>query len=416
MTECFVLHVIAEMGKEDCMTSDPVTHFAPAERADKTTLNTQAECIKALPWVTRFLDATATLALVLNSQRQIVFASRSFLKLIESCGDWPGDPIGFRPGEILHCLHSNESGGCGTTVFCRACGAVNAILQSQHGKEAIEECRLSRKNSKGEVEAMDLRVWARPLTLDGDIFTVFTVQDISSEKRRLVLERIFFHDIINTAGGVQGLAKLLAESTLPEESIRNIANLLCCSSDHLMEEIEAQRTLNSAERNDLVPHPDKVAVLSLLKTLTKSFAAHDVARGRVMEIDSINDDVWIETDAVLLRRVVLNLLKNALEASLNGEIVTLGLRTCNDGAHITLKNNAVMPESIRIQIFNRSFSTHGPGRGLGTYSARLLTERYLHGQIEFESTEGVGTVFTVILPKNWQESAASDATVSSQSK
>lgn len=383
------------------MTSDPVTHFAPAGRANAATLRQQADCIKALPWVGRFLDATSTLALVLNSQRQVVFASRSFRKLVEAFGEEPGAVDGGRPGEILNCLHSNEPGGCGTTIFCRTCGAVNAILKSQQGQEAIEECRLSRKNPKGEIEAMDLRVWARPLKLDDETFTVFTVQDISSEKRRAILERIFFHDIINTAGGVQGLARLLADSPLEEESIHNIASLLCCSSDHLIEEIQSQRTLSAAERNDLIPNPESFPVLQMLKKITDSFAAHDVARGRIMQIDSSNNEVWIETDSVLLRRVVLNLLKNALEASTQGEVVTVGLRRLPDGVLIQLKNSAVMPEAIRTQIFNRSFSTHGPGRGLGTYSARLLTERYLHGRIEFESAEGIGTVFSVILPGQW---------------
>jgi signal transduction histidine kinase len=385
------------------MNSDPLTQFAPAGRASEETLKRQSDCIRALPWVTRFLDATSTLALVLNAERQIVFASRSFVKLLESCGDWPGEPVGQRPGEVLNCLHSHETGGCGTTVFCRNCGAVKAILASQNGEESIEECRLSRRNSKGEVEAMDLRVWARPLELDGTRFTVFTVHDISSEKRRAILERIFFHDIINTAGGLQGLARLLADSLLPEESIRNIAGLLCCSSEHLIEEIETQRTITAAERNDLTPHPEKVPVLQLLRKITDSFAAHDVARGRVMQIKPVNDEVWVETDPVLLRRVVLNLLKNALEASVRGEMVTLGLeRQGDDSVRITLWNSAVMPEVIRNQIFNRSFSTRGPGRGVGTYSARLLTERYLGGHVGFESAEGVGTVFSVDLPLNWQ--------------
>ncbi len=42
-------------------------------------------------------------------------------------------------------------------------------------------------------------------------------------------------------------------------------------------------------------------------------------------------------------------------------------------------NHAVMPESVQRQVFQRSFTTKGRGRGLGTYSVKLLTERYLEG-------------------------------------
>jgi signal transduction histidine kinase len=57
-----------------------------------------------------------------------------------------------------------------------------------------------------------------------------------------------------------------------------------------------------------------------------------------------------------------------------------------------------MPSSVQRQVFNRSFSTKGAGRGLGTYSVKLLTERYLKGKAGFTSSEADGTTFFVILP------------------
>jgi len=49
-------------------------------------------------------------------------------------------------------------------------------------------------------------------------------------------------------------------------------------------------------------------------------------------------------------------------------------------------------------LFQRSFSTKGEGRGLGTYSIKLYTERYLKGTVSFSSAEGEGTVFRVRYP------------------
>ena len=42
-----------------------------------------------------------------------------------------------------------------------------------------------------------------------------------------------------------------------------------------------------------------------------------------------------------------------------------------------------MPRQVQLQIFKRSFSTKGAARGLGTYSMRLLSERYLKGVVSF---------------------------------
>ena len=58
-----------------------------------------------------------------------------------------------------------------------------------------------------------------------------------------------------------------------------------------------------------------------------------------------------------------------------------------------------MPRSIQLQVFQRSFSTKGAGRGIGTYSIKLLTERYLGGKVSFVSEDGIGTRFSCHLPK-----------------
>jgi signal transduction histidine kinase len=54
---------------------------------------------------------------------------------------------------------------------------------------------------------------------------------------------------------------------------------------------------------------------------------------------------------------------------------------------------------IQLQIFQRFFSTKGPGRGLGTYSMKLFGERYLKGKVDFSSQAPQGTTFTVTLRK-----------------
>ncbi|MGE4488502.1 MAG: ATP-binding protein, partial [Kiritimatiellales bacterium] len=70
----------------------------------------------------------------------------------------------------------------------------------------------------------------------------------------------------------------------------------------------------------------------------------------------------------------------------------------------SVHNRFVIPPDVQIQLFTRSFSTKGNGRGLGTYSIKLISEKYLNGRVSFVSNEEQGTVFKVTLPKSIESS------------
>lgn len=83
--------------------------------------------------------------------------------------------------------------------------------------------------------------------------------------------------------------------------------------------------------------------------------------------------------------VIINLCKNALEGAPMDGSVTTGIENCSDNITFWVKNDQVMSEEVQMQLFQRSFSTKGIGRGIGTYSIRLLTENYLKGKIIFSA-------------------------------
>ena len=88
------------------------------------------------PKINLFLDAIPDIFVILNEQRQIVFANKPLLEFL-GLNDIK-DTIGQRPGEILSCENAFKSeGGCGTTEFCKTCGSVNAIITSLSGKRDI---------------------------------------------------------------------------------------------------------------------------------------------------------------------------------------------------------------------------------------------------------------------------------------
>ena len=148
-------------------------------------------------------------------ERQIVFCNGALAKLT---GATAASLMGMRPGEVFNCIHARETpGGCGTTESCSTCGAALAILAALDGEASRKECRMTVQASTGS-EALDLDVSCSPMTLEQQLFVIFRLQDISHEKRRRVLERFFFHDVLNTAGVTQNLATLLAGMVPPGDA------------------------------------------------------------------------------------------------------------------------------------------------------------------------------------------------------
>ncbi len=378
------------------------TQFAPAERASPDVLQRQADQVAQSSFFRQYLDAIPDILVVLNRQRQVVFANQrllDFLGLKEV-----GLAIGLRPGDALSCIHAAEGYfGCGTTEFCSTCGALRAILASQEGRSDVQECRIAQSSG----EALDLRVWARPTTLDGELFTIFTVLDIRDEKRRRALERIFFHDLLNTASNLHTYSELLKETEAADEQVM-FTDTLHELAMELIEEIHAQRDLLAAENHELAVRPEPIDAVELLQGLARHFA------NREMRLEGGTACVVVQaqaasliSDRVLLRRVLSNMLKNALEASPPEDAVTLAGRVDDGRIVFSVHNAGCMPQTARLQVFQRSFSTKGSGRGLGTYSMKLLSERYLKGTVTFSSSAEAGTTFVVSLPLSLSETADS---------
>ncbi len=378
----------------DAMMSGPPTFFAPAERETPETIAAQNRLLATDPVVVRLLDSFPEPAVVLNRCREIVLANDKIAALLRRSRE---SLIGLRTGDAFGCVHSKRHPGCcGTTRFCRYCGSAKAVVKTQSSAHPeVEECRLLCAGEDG-VNAMDLRIWATPLSVGDEQFTVFAVRDTTDEKRRLILERLFFHDLLNAAGTLKSIIDIWhGLTTRQADELRRMASEL---TGQLVEEIEAQRDLAAAERGDLAVRFEPVDVGELLVKLCELYG-HDAAEtGKAIAVVTIEGETVLRSVPALLRRVVANLIKNALEASQAGDTVNVSFE--NHGTPtFRVHNPAVMSEEVQAQLFQRSFTTkEGSGRGLGTYSVKLFVQNYLRGMVSFRSAAETGTTFTVTLP------------------
>jgi len=379
------------------MAGSPTTYFAPAERAGAPVLATARAAFRQDRMAVALLEAIPDLAMVLNAQRQIIAVNQ---RLLQAFGvEDAAALVGLRPGEAADCVHAADGpGGCGTGVSCTYCGAVNAILDClSNRRAAARECRIATHGQQ-DGGALELDVQATFLVIGEHDLAVIAMRDISAEKRRRLLERVFFHDILNTAGGIRAIAELMQDPEEPAELIEEYKQDLSLLSEQIVEEIRSQRQLLAAERGELALDLSEVPVPAALAELQAFYRHHHLARDITLALGRCPEEA-LTTDLTLLRRILGNLVKNALEATGPGGTVTLSAERCGDRVAFHVHNPAVMPEEVQRQIFLRSFSTKGgPGRGIGTYSVKLFTERYLHGEVRFVSREPDGTTFTIALP------------------
>lgn len=344
------------------------------------------------------LDSLPYISALLDENRDIVYANEVFHNFLETKTIF--SIINNPPGNVLECVHQLQSKKpCGHGPACGMCGMHIAIDESIQTKGKVtKECRISRQVNGREV-AVDYQVTASTLLINGVFYTMLTMKDISHEKRRRVLESIFFHDILNKVGSLAGLVDILKNSEDHDNSY-DIVNTLDYVSHEIVEEIEAQRLLMNAESGELVVDKQNISTLQVLEEVVEQVQHHSTAEGKeiVLNKDSINFS--LTTDLLLLKRVLINMLKNALEASTKGEQVEIGIRKQGNVILFWVHNNAVIEPKVKLQIFHRSFSTKGSNRGLGTYSMKLLGEQYLKGRVFFDSLENEGTTFYLGLPIN----------------
>lgn len=117
-------------------------------------------------------------------------------------------------------------------------------------------------------------------------------------------------------------------------------------------------------------------------------------------------DFQINCDAIKIRRVMDNLLSNAIRFSPTDSTISIELEDQNDKTQVRIKDSGGgIPHDLQPHIFQKYArqvnSDTASGTGLGLYTAKYIIE--LHGgQIWFKSKPGFGTTFYFALPKQKQ--------------
>ncbi len=190
----------------------------------------------------------------------------------------------------------------------------------------------------------------------------------------------------------------LAEAELKEMPQGQRKASLKESLDGIAEQISYMDKIVSDLQTFVKPVESNLQIVEL-KPLAEVLLAQVIVPKCIQINMDIPDTLIIETDPQLLKRVLFNLVTNAVQAMpQGGELTIIGQSMCDGQVQITVEDTGVgIPEEIKSKIFMPLFTTKSKGQGFGLAVCKRVIEAQ-HGKISFESQEGKGTKFIIKLP------------------
>jgi PAS domain S-box-containing protein len=232
------------------------------------------------------------------------------------------------------------------------------------------------------------------------------ISDIAERKQdeaiRENVERIIRHDIKGPLISLFSMAQLVIHGEI-DVAKNDMFPQILQGIRQIIRLIDAAEPLRLMEKGGYTPRKKSFQLNETLDNIHRTLnvlALQYKATVTLPPVDEFsgNDATLLYGEEYLIEDMLMNLIKNAVEASPPGGDVTITCQKEHTALRLTIHNAGVVPESVRGCFFDKD-STAGKlyGTGLGTYSAQLIAKAH-NGHLTFTSSEAEGTTVTVVLP------------------
>ncbi|QHW33300.1 PAS domain-containing protein [Paenibacillus rhizovicinus] len=245
--------------------------------------------------------------------------------------------------------------------------------------------------------------------LEGDY--LFSVKDVTEYKQ--IEQSAYQNDKLAMLGKIA--ASIAHEIRNPLTSIRGFIQLLRPHLTQLGKEEYSRIILTEIDRaNDIIyeflnsskpsaPMKQKVRINGLLKEVILLSDSEALMKGCQIQFETYDEDISVSIDVKQVKQVVLNIVRNAMDAigdledERSGRIDIITRREGRD-AEITIRDNGNgMDHVTKSKLFDPFYTTKAAGTGLGlSVSYRIV--RNHGGKIRVASNTGEGTEFKIYLP------------------
>lgn len=203
------------------------------------------------------------------------------------------------------------------------------------------------------------------------------------------------HEIRNPLTVVKGFLQLYQqEEKMDEGSKRNYS--LMIDELNTAEHVLSQFLMLAKPDNDI--KLEKVEVESLLQSVTDLVKSYGILRDNNIFLHHVEKDCYILVNIIEFKQLMINLLKNAMEASPYGEPIFIESEIQKDMVEIKVTDHGCGMSEEEVQSLGTPFySLKSKGTGLGMMICFNIVEKY-NGKINIESKKGEGTAVKIQFP------------------
>ncbi len=302
-------------------------------------------------------------------------------------------------------------------------------VEDLDGTPLPPDCQPQRRAAQGESFAMEFvvvdgdgtRHWfdaiGTPLRLkaggDGQPFSgggVVCIRDVSDRTLRRLQDEflaIVSHELrtpLTAVGLYAGMLARIVGGGPADGRLRRIAESLAVETRRMDLLVNDLMDVGRLQSGRVSLHREDVDLVQVLRRVAD--LGQHMTRGQVIHLHVPDAEVWVNGDAHRLEQVMMNLLENAIVYAVDTERIDVRLSVAADQAEVQVQDYGPgIPAASLPHLFSRFYRvsrhnsvTHG-GLGLGLYIVQQLILAH-GGDIDVQSVEGEGTIFTIHLPLN----------------
>lgn len=220
------------------------------------------------------------------------------------------------------------------------------------------------------------------------------------------VDMILRHDLKTPLNAIVGVPQCLIDMGNCSEDQEQLLKMIEQSGLKMLEMINLSLDLLKMERGSYSFQPTEVDLVRSCRSVMADLSSQVRVKNITLQLTiggqatQDGDTLNAAGETLLCYSLLANLCKNAIEAAPNDSHVEIDLSQQEKYAQIRIRNPGEVPEEIRGRFFDKYVTARKiGGTGLGTYSARLITQTQ-KGEISLDCSEAGFTTIIVRLPSD----------------
>jgi PAS domain S-box-containing protein len=274
----------------------------------------------------------------------------------------------------------------------------------QEGETHAYEGRSNPKDG----QSLPIEIHIKRIDIGPQATLQWILRDISErlalDEMRLDLMSMIFHDLRSPLGNIiSSLEMMQATLSKEDEAHQSVLSIALRSSRRLSRLVESLLDLGQLESGQAVLHKSAGLISSLIAEAVEEVHPVAEARGHLLQFGVGKTELpAVEMDVDMIRRVLINLLENAIKYTRTGGRIVVAARTQGSELLVSVNDNGPgIPRGEEKAIFEKFARVHPEGHpkglGLGLAFCRLAVLAH-NGRIWVESEPGQGSTFYFTLP------------------